>query len=103
MGIVREVDDNNVFLIFKATVEAGDGLHCVAVYHGLIEKHSSKQGLVEARLKLVRHYHQPVVVTLEAVLDLLSFFKLIHSVLANRSEEHTSELQSPVHLVCRLL
>src|SRR5438876_4650219 len=23
--------------------------------------------------------------------------------LANRSEEHTSELQSPVHLVCRLL
>src|SRR5690348_18372619 len=24
-------------------------------------------------------------------------------VLGNRSEEHTSELQSPVHLVCRLL
>src|SRR5690348_17990044 len=23
--------------------------------------------------------------------------------IANRSEEHTSELQSPVHLVCRLL
>src|SRR5690348_17920874 len=30
--------------------------------------------------------------------------KLTHRELfANRSEEHTSELQSPVHLVCRLL
>src|SRR6267154_4098221 len=27
----------------------------------------------------------------------------LHSVLVQRSEEHTSELQSPVHLVCRLL
>src|SRR5690348_17923050 len=26
-----------------------------------------------------------------------------HQSLDNRSEEHTSELQSPVHLVCRLL
>src|SRR5690348_17920459 len=26
-----------------------------------------------------------------------------HSGLTSRSEEHTSELQSPVHLVCRLL
>src|SRR5690348_17475614 len=26
-----------------------------------------------------------------------------HFVVAERSEEHTSELQSPVHLVCRLL
>src|SRR4051794_18822771 len=26
-----------------------------------------------------------------------------HSAPAGRSEEHTSELQSPVHLVCRLL
>src|SRR5690348_18093881 len=26
-----------------------------------------------------------------------------HHFLLNRSEEHTSELQSPVHLVCRLL
>src|SRR5690348_17360011 len=27
----------------------------------------------------------------------------LHSPVAMRSEEHTSELQSPVHLVCRLL
>src|SRR5438876_5916640 len=26
-----------------------------------------------------------------------------HPIVKNRSEEHTSELQSPVHLVCRLL
>src|SRR5690348_17566297 len=26
-----------------------------------------------------------------------------HVAVVNRSEEHTSELQSPVHLVCRLL
>src|SRR5690348_17549078 len=26
-----------------------------------------------------------------------------HSLILRRSEEHTSELQSPVHLVCRLL
>src|SRR5690348_10696336 len=28
---------------------------------------------------------------------------MVHQELAFRSEEHTSELQSPVHLVCRLL
>src|SRR5690348_18042367 len=28
---------------------------------------------------------------------------LKETILARRSEEHTSELQSPVHLVCRLL
>src|SRR5690348_17380475 len=28
---------------------------------------------------------------------------LVHAATAFRSEEHTSELQSPVHLVCRLL
>src|SRR5690348_17888737 len=32
----------------------------------------------------------------------LSFFR-IYSLEYSRSEEHTSELQSPVHLVCRLL
>src|SRR5438876_2789716 len=29
--------------------------------------------------------------------------RLMSSVASSRSEEHTSELQSPVHLVCRLL
>src|SRR5690348_17650252 len=33
----------------------------------------------------------------------LCLFALGLSFLAGRSEEHTSELQSPVHLVCRLL
>src|SRR5437762_3969561 len=33
----------------------------------------------------------------------LSFGLAIYSRLKNRSEEHTSELQSPMYLVCRLL
>src|SRR5690348_17639026 len=33
----------------------------------------------------------------------LSFIPPKPSILQSRSEEHTSELQSPVHLVCRLL
>src|SRR5690348_18221772 len=36
-----------------------------------------------------------------AVLDVLE--DGLHVLLHPRSEEHTSELQSPVHLVCRLL
>src|SRR5690348_17800576 len=42
----------------------------------------------------------------ELALELLGTFRLLcahrHGA-AGRSEEHTSELQSPVHLVCRLL
>src|SRR5690348_17814521 len=37
----------------------------------------------------------------EAVLDLVA--EVADGVVTLRSEEHTSELQSPVHLVCRLL
>src|SRR5687768_18502497 len=33
----------------------------------------------------------------------LAFFGLVHAERAARSEEHTSELQSRLHLVCRLL
>src|SRR5690348_17505250 len=38
-----------------------------------------------------------------AALDLEPVNDYAHYGLALRSEEHTSELQSPVHLVCRLL
>src|SRR5258708_35461123 len=38
-----------------------------------------------------------------AVTDALGMASLPHSTIARRSEEHTSELQSPDHLVCRLL
>src|SRR5690348_17562148 len=43
--------------------------------------------------------------TLYGALDRLERLGLIESLPADdrRSEEHTSELQSPVHLVCRLL
>src|SRR5207244_12534102 len=49
----------------------------------------------EERRKLGRDLH-------DSAGQLLSMAKLNHS-LAVRSEEHTSELQSPDHLVCRLL
>src|SRR5690348_18046376 len=53
--------------------------------------------------------HAAVEVDLAAVADRLDHSRQrvdrrLHTVeLAPRSEEHTSELQSPVHLVCRLL
>src|SRR5690348_2378750 len=40
---------------------------------------------------------------LYSLLNLLSTRERLVLVLRHRSEEHTSELQSPVHLVCRLL
>src|SRR5690348_18041401 len=36
-------------------------------------------------------------------LDIAPLFETIDDLVQARSEEHTSELQSPVHLVCRLL
>src|SRR5690348_17826083 len=36
-------------------------------------------------------------------MEILPTHRLLHDVPHLRSEEHTSELQSPVHLVCRLL
>src|SRR5438876_8124149 len=45
-----------------------------------------------------RHRHRGGTVTLQ--LSLLPAAAILEPV---RSEEHTSELQSPVHLVCRLL
>src|SRR5258708_15205132 len=35
--------------------------------------------------------------------DLAAWHRAFQGINANRSEEHTSELQSPDHLVCRLL
>src|SRR5256885_9265839 len=41
--------------------------------------------------------------TADAVLGLHQLEALVHVVERDRSEEHTSELQSPCNLVCRLL
>src|SRR5438876_5249350 len=40
---------------------------------------------------------------LERLAGLPQALRNLHTTLQARSEEHTSELQSPVHLVCRLL
>src|SRR5690348_17613599 len=53
-------------------------------------------GLLDGSPTLVRS------VWIERALQLLVVVLAFH-VIAPRSEEHTSELQSPVHLVCRLL
>src|SRR5437762_2147677 len=39
----------------------------------------------------------------EAILEMIDRLKLNRLISAERSEEHTSELQSPMYLVCRLL
>src|SRR5690625_6190450 len=44
-----------------------------------------------------------VKVAIHAVKDYIQPHQLVVSVVAGRSEEHTSELQSRGHLVCRLL
>src|SRR5690348_17569261 len=54
----------------------------------------------QPRVLLVRHVGGHDAVLPEQRLPHLSG---IHAVKRERSEEHTSELQSPVHLVCRLL
>src|SRR5690348_17685127 len=67
-------------------------------------------GAAEAPTKLVTVGFSPMVISLVMVMGVFlarwSLPALIlgtSSIRADRSEEHTSELQSPVHLVCRLL
>src|SRR6266487_6688266 len=44
-----------------------------------------------------------VLFVVELVVQVVVFVEVVQILLVERSEEHTSELQSPVHLVCRLL
>src|SRR2546425_3761955 len=46
---------------------------------------------------------QPSTVRLKAAAGPQSFRVILHTVASERSEEHTSELQSLAYLVCRLL
>src|SRR5438876_2465913 len=52
---------------------------------------------VEQHAKKIKKGNAPLTISLEPTTDILA------EAARNRSEEHTSELQSPVHLVCRLL
>src|SRR5258708_26856380 len=62
-------------------------------------------------LEKKRSGHKPSAIWIIGIIGLRKFTNLVeinplrHSlpILRNRSEEHTSELQSPDHLVCRLL
>src|SRR5207244_8132447 len=102
-----------------------DTPHCIAL-HSFPTRRSSdlcrcyflsgakwnKDGIVflilakEASLSLFEHSHYLEVVTAHAYLRagnlILTGEKSVCRINADRSEEHTSELQSPDHLVCRL-
>src|SRR5207244_6101700 len=47
--------------------------------------------------------HSPPLLIRSLVRSAISSVALENALMAHRSEEHTSELQSPDHLVCRLL
>src|SRR5690348_17410109 len=59
----------------------------------------------QPRVQLVRKVGQQTAVAMDSALPVRHRMQRVDRflLLANRSEEHTSELQSPVHLVCRLL
>src|SRR5687768_18219364 len=60
----------------------------------------------DACLVLLRNSGQDLLVLFErarVVSRLVKFVTLVENALRLRSEEHTSELQSRLHLVCRLL
>src|SRR5207244_4896922 len=72
----------------------------LAQFHPLIQRrcfhyqHCERRGIFQVRAEL---RHRLIPVFLPELFNCLSILQ------ENRSEEHTSELQSPDHLVCRLL
>src|SRR6266581_8899539 len=73
-------------------------------------RYSASRGIPPLRVEIVKRYQANYGVTLdpdkEAIVTIGAKDALAHllfAVIGPRSEEHTSELQSPVHLVCRLL
>src|SRR5438876_7773259 len=69
---------------------------------------SGTAGLARSRVRGNKRVPWPPPIMMESTLlalaDMRALSNIAKSFLADaRSEEHTSELQSPVHLVCRLL
>src|SRR5690348_17634989 len=63
-------------------------------------------GDVSIALELQTHHHARAIVGIELEFRDVADQQALEAhlrLLGQRSEEHTSELQSPVHLVCRLL
>src|SRR5690625_5220243 len=74
------------------------GLHMFHRFYQELEKVSGQPPAVI--FESTGHYHEPVLQFLE---DQEIAYYLVNPVISFRSEEHTSELQSRGHLVCRLL
>src|SRR5690348_17879304 len=66
----------------------------------LAESTAAFMSTVTARIEDASRYREGLVDQLTAP---VRFTQAAREMIADRSEEHTSELQSPVHLVCRLL
>src|SRR2546422_7659600 len=68
---------------------------------------AQKLNLDEGLWKVLRYPNREIIVHIPVAMDngtleVFTGFRVQHSI-ARRSEEHTSELQSRLHLVCRLL
>src|SRR5690348_18209366 len=84
-------------MVYWSCILLGLGIPWIATIAVDVSKH--EQSLAEATHQWRLHLFAP-----GYNLFLIGVFNAIPFVLfAVRSEEHTSELQSPVHLVCRLL
>src|SRR5438876_2431047 len=66
----------------------------------MIVQNISRDGYTDMSFTLPRGDHTRAVAALEEIARSVGAQGVVHD---ERSEEHTSELQSPVHLVCRLL
>src|SRR5690554_7214739 len=72
----------------------------VEVFEQRLAEHG---GLLAGRFELLLESLNGKSAWWEKILESFSFYEGTHHVWLDRSEEHTSELQSRPHLVCRLL
>src|SRR5207248_10337681 len=89
----RRSSDLNSYCAFLQAVHAlGCETRCFGVDHWRGDEHAGFYG--EKIYQELRAYHDPLYG---------GFSTLLRCAFSDRSEEHTSELQSPYDLVCRLL
>src|SRR5574337_1291137 len=81
-----------------------DFLAAQGTLKSLLQHHSSKASILRRSAFFTVQLSHPYMTTGKTIaLTRRNFVGKVMSLLLNRSEEHTSELQSPLNLVCRLL
>ena len=78
LGVVGKVHHHNILLALMAAIQSGQRLYRIAIHYRFIEEHTGEQRLVKTCLELIGNNHQPIVVTLEALLYQLSVLQVIH-------------------------